>query len=159
MAILLESPWWVYGLFVVLVFLGIRALLPRTIFLYRLFLIPGILTAWNIAFLAERLENYPSYWLFWVIGLVLGGYIGWQAVRSWVVVVDKDEQQITLPGTWSTLILILLIFAVRYFFIFHYEFYPEFYSHFAKADSLSSGMIVGIFIGRSLELYYKYRNG
>lgn len=156
MGLVIESPWWFCGLFIFLVLLSLRALKPRVLPVYRIFLIPGILTLWNIIFLAERLKNHYFFWIFWIIGVAIGNYIGWQTVCHWHVIADHEKKEITLPGTVSTLILVLLIFIVRYFFIFQYEFHPQFYEHVARGDSLSSGIIIGIFIGRSLELYRKY---
>ncbi len=159
MDIISNTPWWVYLLFLYLVGIGLNALRPRTISIKRLILIPGILTIWNIAFLMERLSEKYFFLLFWVVGLSIGVLIGWQTVHSWETKADQVNKTLHLPATWSTLILILLVFAVRYFFLFHYELYPQFYNHFFLADSISSGVITGIFVGRSLELYQKYKKG
>jgi len=114
---------------------------------------------WNIAWLAERLEGQYSLFIYWVIGLAAGTLIGWQTVRNWKIKVDRHRKTISVPGTWSTLIFILLVFVVRYYFVYHYESHPENSSRFFLADSLVSGIFTGIFIGRSLELYQKYRKG
>lgn len=159
MGIINSTPWWVYLLFFYLILLGLRALKPRTISVVRLILIPAILTLWNIAFLAERLSDNFFFLIFWGVGLGIGALMGWHMVYNWHVKTDKKNRTVTLPPTVSTLLLILIIFATRYFFLFHYELYPEFYSHYFMSDALSSGVITGIFIGRSIELYRKYREG
>lgn len=156
MDILYESPWWVYVLFVFLVILGFKASQPRTISLKKLILLPGIFTVWNIAWLTERLEGRYNLLVFWGLGIVVGSIFGWQTVRKWKIKSDHVRKHISLPGTWSTLTLILLVFAARYFFVYNYETQTNESWDFHFADSVVSGLITGIFIGRSLELYKKY---
>ncbi|HSX25691.1 MAG TPA: hypothetical protein VLE89_01620 [Chlamydiales bacterium] len=151
-----ETPWWVYVLFIYLVIIGLTATRPRTFSLKKLFIFPLILTIWNILWLLERLQAHYGLFLFWPFGLIVGGYLGWIMVRSWKISIEKSKQSITLPPTWSTLILILLIFAIRYFFVYNYEVHPEIAPHLFLADALISGVITGIFIGRAFHLYNKY---
>lgn len=157
--ILAETPWWVYILFVGLVIIGLKATRPRTISFTRLLLLPSIFTILSIIWLTERLAGNYFFLLFWILGLGAGSLLGWQSVRPWRIKPDRHRKTISLPGTRSTLILILFVFAFRYFFIYNYEVHPEIASHFFLADSILSGVVTGIFIGRSLELYQKYKQG
>lgn len=159
MEILADTPWWVYILFVGLVIIGMKSLKPRTISFARLILLPAVFTIWNIVWLTERLAGQYSFLLFWFISLSAGVFVGRETVRRWKIKADHRNKTISLPGTKSTLILILLVFAFRYFFVYNYETHPHASSHFFLADSIVSGVIIGIFIGRSLELYQKYRKG
>lgn len=159
MEIIAETPWWVYVLFAVLVIVGLRATRPRTISFNKLLLLPAIFTIWNILWLAERLSGRYSLLLYWLIGIAIGAVIGWQTVRTWKTQVNHQTKSITLPGSWTTLILILLVFAVRYFFVYNYQLHPAHSNNFFLADSFISGIFTGIFTGRSFDLYQKYRKG
>jgi len=153
--ILQDTPWWVYILFFYLVYFGFRATRPRTTNMHKLFLLPIIFTLCNLVWLYERIQGNAHLLVFWPIGLCIGAYLGWIMIRKWKVRHVKDLNSISLPPTWSTLILILLVFVVRYFFLFNYEIFPERASHLFLADSLISGTITGIFFGRSFRIYQK----
>ena len=151
-----QTPWWVYLLFIGLTLIGLRATRPRVIKVKKLWLLPLIFTVWNLIWLDERVHAHYSLIVFWFLGLSFGGFIGWLTVRHWAVkAILRDS--IALPGSWSTLILILLVFVVRYFFIFNYETHPEAAYHLFLSDALISGIITGIFIGRAVGLILKYR--
>jgi hypothetical protein len=155
--LLKETPWWVYALFILLVAIALRATQRRTLTLKQLFVVPGILTLWNLFWLDERIHNRLSLFLYWAIGVIAGSFFGWLMVRSWKIHAEKLKKRIFLPPTWSTLILVLAIFSVRYFFGFNYLKHPESAAKLFLADSLSSGVITGIFIGRAAKIFQKYQ--
>ena len=157
MDIITTAPWWVFALFFFLVIVGLTAVLPRAISLKRILFLPLVFTIWNVVWLAERIQGHFFLLIFWAAGLLIGAAFGWVSVRSWKIQADVRHKRLSLPGTWTTLVLILLAFSVRYFFIYNYEMHPEAASHLFISDALISGIITGIFIGRSLELYRKYR--
>lgn len=150
-----QTPWWVYALFAGLMLIGLRATQPRIMTVKKLWLLPLVFTVWNLVWLEERVHGHYSLIVFWLIGLSFGGFFGWLTIRRWVVKAVRSDS-ISLPGTWSTLILILLVFVIRYFFIFNYETHPEAASHLFLSDALISGSITGIFIGRAVGLILKY---
>lgn len=151
-----ETPWWVYALFVFLVLIGLKATKPRWITLRQLLILPVVFMILSVFWLTERLHGQYYDLIFWLIGLSIGTFFGWLLVRPWKIEVDKHKKALALPPTWSSLILILLFFAVRYFFSYHYEVHPEAASHLFLADSIASGTMTGIFIGRSVQLFQKY---
>ncbi len=157
MDILTNTPWWVFVLFIFLTITGLNATRPRVLPLKRLIILPTIFALWNIAWLAERIQGHFSLFIFWLVGLIVGSFIGWQTVLSWRVHADHVHRTVALPGTWSTLFFIVLVFFIRYFFVYNYEAHPEAADHLFSSDALLSGIITGIFIGRVLEIYRKYR--
>jgi len=153
-----NTPWWIYVFFIALVFLGLRATKPRTIPLNRITFLPLIFTIWNILWLNERTHDHTYLILFWVIGLIVGTFIGWQTVLAWHIYADHRRKLISLPGTWTTLVFILLVFCARYYFVYNYELHPHAAPHLYTPDAFISGLFTGIFTGRALELYHKYKN-
>ena len=155
MTVLLFTPWWVYVLFVFLILVGLRATKPRTLSLVQLLVLPTIFCLWNLVWLGERVEGHFSLFTYWAAGIVLGSFLGWKSVRKWVIHANKTRMLLSLPPTWSTLVLIIFIFVVRYFFIYQYVLHEE-TIRLQIADSSISGVITGIFIGRTLHLFHKY---
>src|SRR4051812_11297371 len=111
MDILIDTPWWVYILFLLLVIIGLKALKPRTIPFQRLIILPAVLTIWNVGWLAIRLQDHLSPFFYWAIGLIIGAIIGWLTVLRWKIGADPHRKLISLPGNWTTLVLILLVFT------------------------------------------------
>lgn len=155
---LTNTPWWVYIFFIFLVFIGLRGTKPRTVPINQILLLPTIFAIWNILWLAERTQEHLYLIWFWIVGLFVGCFIGWQTVMAWHIYADHKRKVISLPGTWTTLIFILLVFCARYYFVYTYEYHPHAAPHLFTADALISGLFTGIFIGRTFELYRKYKN-
>jgi len=52
----------------------------------------------------------------WSLPILAGSLIGWWMVYQLTLRCDRSHYLIEIPGTWSTLIIILLIFASKYYF-------------------------------------------
>lgn len=154
--IIRHTPWWVFVLFCILIAIGMKATRPRNTSYRKLLLLPIVFTFWNLIWLNERIQNHYPLIVFWLIGLAVGSCFGWISVRRWTISAVGSEF-IKLPGTWSTLVLIMTVFVVRYFFIYNYEAHPEAASRLFFSDALISGTITGIFIGRAACLILKYK--
>lgn len=150
-----HTPWWVYVVFVYLTLIGLRSTRPRTVSVRQLLFLPLIFTILNFVWLSERLQGHFSLAVFWLFGLAVGARVGWLMVRKWIIHVHNRET-ISLPPTRSVLILVLLFFTIRYFFVFHYAMHPEAAAHLFVADAFISGVMTGIFSGRSYQFFIKY---
>lgn len=151
-----DAPTWIYLLFVCLLILGIKSIDAKTVSLPRLFLLPAIFVMWNFIWLFSRPEGKYSFFALWFVGLIFGSVIGWQTVRSWNIQANRQKKTITLPGSSSTLILILIIFSVRFYFGHTEATTPNLSNTFLDIDACISGLLTGVFVGRVLELYHKY---
>lgn len=155
---MIEIPLWAYLLLIiVVVLLGVTASRPKTMPVKRLIIFPSLVALWNLIWLGERVHEEFSLFPVWMMGLIVGVVIGWLTVRKMVIHVDHYRRTISLPGTWTPLLLILIVFFVHYFFNYSYETYPKDAPHLFSSDAFLSGALTGIFIGRSAELYQKYR--
>ncbi len=156
--ILEETPWWVYLVLVYLLIVGFRASQRRRILFKKVLALPIVLIAWSLYNLHER---WQGEWIdvgYWILFLVIGSFLGWWSVYRWKIHVDRDHGTLSLPGTWSTLILALSIFIIRYGFGFYYAIHPVISRPVFIADLLISGVITGLFIGRALNFWYRYQN-
>jgi hypothetical protein len=154
--ILKDTPLWISFLFAYLLYIGIRALKPRTIQLKKMTLLPILFLAWSLYILVVIFNG--SYFLAWVVSLIAGTVFGWSFVRKTPLHIDKAKHLVTVPGSWSTLILIFAIFIIRCFFVYTYVTHPDEAKNFLFAflDIISSGAITGIFFGRILFFWHKF---
>lgn len=150
------TPWWVFVIFLYLMMIGIKAAHPRTLPVQQLFILPALFFAASVIWLYHRLHGHIAFFGFWVVGIGLGALLGHWLVRKWTVHADRAKQILSIPGSYTILFLVFAIFIVRYFFGYQYSVHPERASHLFLPDALISGIILGIFIGRSYSLYRKY---
>ncbi|MFH1644396.1 MAG: DUF6622 family protein [bacterium] len=152
------TPWWAWVALFYVISIGILNLKTRVRQLYTIFILP---TIFLVMFLQSLISNfgfsfYP--WLIWLIALFAGLNLGWFLFINIQIKADRKKQLIKIPGSPATLILVLLVFAVKYFFGYTQAVNPEFAQSlfFVNSKLISSGCIEGIFIGRVLFYLNKY---
>jgi hypothetical protein len=155
--ILSGTPWWVYLLLALLLWIGITRLKPQVISLKQLFVMPLGLTIWSLGSLLDKFNALADVSL-WAVFAAFGALLGWFIVRSFSIKADKKRGLIELPGSPLTLILIMLIFGTKYFFGAFYSINPQAYKYplIFVADLASSGWITGSFIGQTLCYWRKF---
>lgn len=152
------APWWVYVLFVYLVIIGIKATAPRTISIKKVVLLPVFFVGLSLYDLYTKwVFGFPSLILVWIVFLALGAYLGVREVRAWKIAKDHRKGEITIPGNYSTLVLILLIFVLKFFWGYFYATHTEISYWVYFADTLTSSLVTGFFIGRAGFFYRKYQ--
>lgn len=148
------TPWWVWVVFIYLVVIGIQATKSITVSLFRMAIIPVILTLWSW----YSLIHHPVIRIItWLIAFAVGILIGLRFFST-KVTVDKKNKRVHLAGSYLPLIFYLLFFLLKYVLGFTYAIHPE-YKNFAflwAIDAVSSGLISGIFSGRLLYIIIRY---
>lgn len=113
LSIIAGTPLWVWGVLVLVVYLGMTALQPGRRSLIRLSLAPGIFLTVALATLlsSTRLGDILPLWL---TGCFLGVGIG----AAWAMVlrigIDRPQGIISMPGTAFWLVTGLILFGMRY---------------------------------------------
>ena len=97
--ILTNTPWWVFALFTLLVWLGFQALRPRTLPIWRLLITPAIFIGWGITSLALQSMSSPILIADWSVAAVIGAAIAWATTRLNDVAIDRARQHVSLPGS------------------------------------------------------------
>jgi uncharacterized protein YneF (UPF0154 family) len=156
--ILEQTPWWVYLIFVYLLIIGSKASRRHTVTLQKLFMLPLFFTLWSLYGLYERWHGHWSDAVYWIVAIGCGSALGWWMVRKWNIHTDRQRRVLILPGTWSVLALSLSFFALRYCFGYYYGTHPSIPHSVFIADLILSGLITGLFIGRTLTLWRRYEN-
>ena len=149
--ILTHTPIWVYMVFCYLIFIGIKSLKERRTELYRVFIIPAIF----LFLFLKRLLNVLNTDLISIslVALFIGSFIGYILVKKTNIKVDGNI--ITIPGSWQTIILIILTFAVKYVFGYMNAVYPVLAMEHIKLEIFLSGLFSGLFLGRGGFYCYK----
>jgi hypothetical protein len=95
----------------------------------------------------------------WVVGCVMGIFLGYQHVKNRSIKADHNQQLIELPGDWSMLCLIIVIFGFEFFV--HYSIAAQWAMAstqlFKSLCLIILGVIAGMSVGRTLNYFYKYR--
>ena len=151
------APWWVYLLFAYLLSIGIKSTRPRTLSVQRVVLIPLLFLAWSFYSLYRTLPlKLPSLMLVWVVFFALGAYLGVKEVTSWRISINRSKGEITIPGNYSTLAIILLIFILKFVWGYLYATQAQVSYAIHFTDTLTSALVTGVFVGRAGFLLKSY---
>ncbi len=152
------APWWVYVLLIYLLFVGIQATKPRTLSIKQIVLLPAFFTIWSLyGFYQNTLGKFPSLAFVWLLFFTLGIFFGFKEVCTWHVIRNREKGEITIPGNYSTLSLILLIFALKFFWGYFYAVHTEISFWVSFTNTLTTSLLTGLFVGRAVFFIKSYR--
>ena len=152
--ILQGTPLWVYAVFALICYYGLRARATTRESRRSLMIAPVILLIWSLW--SVNLGLHPLLALgAWIGGAVLGSLLAMLLFSSAGVILESGGEAILVPGTLKILGISLLFFAVKYWIGYQAAVHPE---HVASVQMLSisgaaAGFTVGLFCGRALKLY------
>lgn len=148
--IIRNTPIWVWGILVYLLYVGIQALKPRIVTLDKLIFLPLALIA-----LKFKVFLSPDAWIY-LVGLSAGLFAGFVKVRNSPIKVLKDIKSIQIPGSSSLIIILLGIFVMRYFFGYLQATDPVAYIRYFDWELVLSGILSGYFTGQRTNYLYRY---
>ncbi len=156
---LIQTPWWVYVLLIYLLWMGIKATQPRIVVLRRLFIIPAFFIWFSLHTLLNTFTINILSISSWSIALILTTTLGVYQVVRLPFKVDKNKFLIELPGSWTTLILIVIIFATKYYFGYQMAVDPQISNQtsFELSMLIISGACTGLFFGRLIGYLYRFK--
>lgn len=144
------TPIWVWAIFSCLVYIGINATKDRIVRLPKLFIAPLVLMFWQYKSLtsSEILVSlvvliFSSAWSFWLH-------------RNSKVEPVTELASIIIPGSYSTLIVLISFFAVKYCFGYISFIAPETAVKYSYVALTVSGVFAGYIIGRASRFLCKY---
>ncbi|OGT38285.1 MAG: hypothetical protein A3F12_05240 [Gammaproteobacteria bacterium RIFCSPHIGHO2_12_FULL_38_14] len=155
----MNVPMYVYIIFFALIYMGINRCFSRVIKLRRLFVAPLFFTLLSIRGMVTLFDIQIHDVTLWVIGCVIGMFLGYIHVQNRRVKADHKQQLIQLPGDWSMLCLILAIFGFEFFV--HYSIDAQWALAstllFKSTSLIILGVIAGMSSGRTLNYFLKYK--
>lgn len=157
----IHTPWWVYALFIFLIIKGIQASKPQVVSIKKLVLLPLIFVAFSIHILITSFKINTMVICVWLVSIIVGSLIGWLLISHHNLKVDKIKKLIQLPGNWMTFILIVVVFAAKYYFSYQLESDPALVNNtgFEYSMLCVTGVCTGLFVGRLMGYFYKMWTG
>ena len=144
-------------MFALLVVLGVQALRPRTISVWRLPAIPLVFIVWGLITLATRSIGSPVLFLAWLIAGAAGLLLAWRTVRLDRLAVDRDRGVVQVPGSRVPLVRNLVIFGVKYVLTATIAISPDHRDTLLLCNFAVSGLMAGYFVGWLVRFALKYR--
>jgi hypothetical protein len=152
-------PTWVFVLFFVLLYLGIKRCYTRTLSLERLALIPVIFIVIGLRSALQLFGVSVMGFILLLGGSLIGYLIGYYLVKNSRVLADKEKRLIQVPGDISMLIMVMTIFCIEFFIHYSIE------AHWTIAHSplfkalamILTGSVVGVSMGKNVTYFLKYR--
>lgn len=160
MSLISHTPTWVWVAFIVLVIRGIKALQDRTMALSRLILLPVIFLIWGGYALGMETHMSSPALLSGVMGLMIGGVIGWYCWRMSPGLKTADTLgHVIRAGSVLPLVFILAAFASRFVMAAYLHTHHDALSEVWVMIGVGvwSGAIDGVFWGGSFNLLWRYR--
>lgn len=146
-------------LLVYLIKIGIDASKTHVVPLKRLFIIPTIFTFMSVRSLIASFKISAFTITTWSTAILIGTILGWFQIHRLKLKVDNQRALIQVPGTWSTMLIIVIIFATKYYFGYALAVDPKFSEQTSFEISMLaiSGICTGLFIGRLMCYIYRLR--
>jgi hypothetical protein len=155
--IMKHTPVWVYFIFGYLVYVGIQSTKTRIVSVKRVLILPIVFAVWSLGSLVTS-GQFESKIIGWLAALPVGILIGCLQTRRLDIKVDREHSRIRIPGTISTVIIIILTFSAKYYSGFMNSQYPAVAQGiiFVIVMSSISGLFAGILAGRMALYLYRY---
>lgn len=156
---LVHTPWWVYVILVVILQIGFKSAKTSTVSLYKLCIAPIIFTGMAIETLINNLALTPLVSGTFAATLLIGILLGWWQVARQQLQFDRKRKLIKVPGTWSVMIVILIIFSTKYYFGYELSVDPEavknttFEIAFISVTAICTGLFIGKFLCYSKRMF------
>ena len=155
-SILAGTPGWVWLLLAFILYRGTKATKPHNTSLYGPLTLPVIMFAMSLRSHAPHLALPSTLDFLWLTALGVGGLGGvLLAAHMDIRIQIGPPIRILMPGSWTSLLLILVIFLTQYTFGVIDATQPELASDpgILLAQTVLSGLFNGLFLGRGIGIF------
>ena len=114
--ILLHTPTWVYGLFVVLIVFGLQQTRSRNVNAFLAYLLPAGMIVLSLAGINSSFGIKPVPITLWALGLITVSAVGFKYFRDDRVTFSRSNRSFFIPGSWTPFFVIMAIFFTKYAF-------------------------------------------
>ena len=109
-------PLWVWVLLSYLIFIGIKAFKPSVVSLKKIFILPLVFLFFSVQRLLGNINFFTT--LVWITSVIIGVFLSVIIFSKTQIIADKKNNLLKLPGSYSTLFLILISFSLKFYFGF-----------------------------------------
>ena len=157
--ILLHTPTWVYGLFVVLIVFGLQQTRSRNVNAFLAYLLPAGMIVLSLAGINSSFGIKPVPIALWALGLITVSAVGFKYFRDDRVTFSRSNRSFFIPGSWTPFFVIMAIFFTKYVFAVMnaLDSHTATGSPFVAVLSLAYGCFSGYFSSRAVNLLSKSR--
>ena len=152
--ILIHTPPWVYGLFIVLAVFGLQQTRSRNVNAALAYFLPVGMIALSLAGINSSFGMKPAPLAMWALGLLVVTVIGFKYFRDDRVTFTRSSRSFFIPGSWTPFFMIMAIFFTKYAFaVMHaYDAKVVATTAFVAGLSLLYGCFSGYFSSRAVNL-------
>lgn len=152
------TPWWVWLLLAYLVFVGWLRSRTAVAPLWKIFILPALILVLELGSVRQLMGGEAVRVAAWVAGFAGGILIGLLFVRSTRIRADRARGLVKIPGTWSYLVALLLIFAIKYYFGYRMAVDPATMAEpgWVTVQLAITGALAGWLVGRAGGILWKY---
>lgn len=153
--ILLHTPSWVWLLLAALLWRGYAMTQAQTVTQSRLIMLPAVFVALSLSGVISTFGPQPGALLCWLGGLALSAYETQRHGAPKGAVYVAHSRSYELPGSRVPLLLIVLIFTVKYSVGVQLALHGQLrqVELFVLTVSAIYGALSGVFLGRALRLW------
>ena len=149
------APWWIYILFLYLVMTGVISTQKgRQVPVKRIMAVPIVFLAWAISDLYGIFTL--AFFLCGILFLAFGALFGAWEAKTWRIEVHRRKHWVALPPNYSTFILIVLIFVLKFIWAYFYATRTPAPQWVYYCDIISTSWITGFFVGRAGMILRRY---
>ncbi|MBS0445816.1 MAG: hypothetical protein JSR59_07690 [Proteobacteria bacterium] len=149
-----HTPVWVWGLLAALIALGASQARDRDVSLGRVTVLPFGLIVLSLFGVTSAFGHQPTALFAWLVGAGAAAAIARRLLAVRGATWSSATRLFHVPGSWLPMVLILGLFAVKYFAGACLAIEPRLAGDatFAGSCSLAYGVFSGCFLGRALSL-------
>ncbi|QWP77748.1 hypothetical protein J5226_04855 [Lysobacter sp. K5869] len=141
------TPLWVYAIFAVLLYLGLRRLRSGVQSLARVWAVPAVFIAWGLFGLAAHAGAPLETLARWFVGALAGGALGYGSLDPAALAFDHQRRLVRQPGSALPLLRNLGIFGAHYVLQVIAAIQPQLHDSALGWDLVVSGFSAGYFAG------------
>jgi hypothetical protein len=154
--ILQNTPYWVWGVFVLLLVVGLSQTRTRSVSRILVLVLPVVMVPLSFFAVAASFGIKPLPVIAWTLGIAAA-----LALNSFIfhapadVRYQRDAGKFEIPGSWVPLILMMVIFLARFAIGFTQATNPALVGTDAFAGIVSAilGICSGLFIARAMKIF------
>jgi hypothetical protein len=152
--VLIHTPLWVFPLFAYLVWLGIKAMQPRTTTIWRSLIVPAVFIVWGLSRLLSRQQDFFWPLVSWLVAA--SALLPVALLTTQPVELDHATGKISRSGSVVPLISNVTVFALQYTVAVIAAVDPDGRTVATLVGRAVSGAMTGYFLGSTIALLRQY---